>query len=63
MQEYALVKLIDHRPPADLILRHREYWLQRNRPQGLGSSTEWLETIANCYGTGRVNSRQPPLSI
>jgi hypothetical protein len=51
MQEYPLVKPIDHRPSADLILRHREHWLQRNRPQGLGSSTKWLETIENCYGT------------
>jgi len=63
MQEYALVKLIDDRPPADLILRHREYWLQRNRPQGLGSSTKWLETIENCYRTSWVKSRQPSRSI
>ena len=37
----------------DLIARHRELWLARNRPGGLDDSMSWLENLRAAYLTGQ----------
>ncbi len=36
----------------DLIDRHRELWLARNRPGGLEDSMSWLENLRAAYLSG-----------
>jgi hypothetical protein len=37
----------------EIIGRHRDLWLARNRPGGLGDSISWLDNLRLAYDTGR----------